>query len=218
VIRVLVLDRSRVFAEALAARLELEADIAMVMTPSGAAGAMAMLSAGVVDVALCDEAAAEQLVSGPGWAKLNGSAARLVVLADPANCGHAARLVQAGIAGWATRDQSVEVLLATIRGAVRGETWIPPSLLTQVLADLTTVRRQHRVVQDRLAVLTEREREILELLGEGLDRDEVADMLHLSRHTVRTHLQNIRSHLAVHSTLAAVAVARAGRSGVAAAG
>jgi DNA-binding CsgD family transcriptional regulator len=63
-----------------------------------------------------------------------------------------------------------------------------------------------------LSVLTGREREILRLYGEGLGRAEVASRLRLSPNTVRTHVQNILGRLEVHSTLAAVAIARSAPS------
>ncbi|CAM5719139.1 Response regulator transcription factor OS=Streptomyces microflavus OX=1919 GN=G3I39_28055 PE=4 SV=1 [Streptomyces microflavus] len=60
--------------------------------------------------------------------------------------------------------------------------------------------------------LTPREREVLRCMVAGLGRKAVAERLFLSPHTVRTHMQNVLGKLGVHSTLAAVALAR--RAGV----
>jgi DNA-binding NarL/FixJ family response regulator len=60
-----------------------------------------------------------------------------------------------------------------------------------------------------LAALTPREREILSCLADGAGRHDVAERLHLSANTVRTHLQNLMAKLGVHSTLEAVALTRA---------
>jgi DNA-binding CsgD family transcriptional regulator len=69
--------------------------------------------------------------------------------------------------------------------------------------------QDRRQDNDRLlAALTPREREVLACLAEGAGRREVAEQLHLSANTVRTHLQNLMAKLGVHSTLEAVALSR----------
>jgi DNA-binding NarL/FixJ family response regulator len=215
VLRVLLADRSRLFAEALAIRLEREDDICVAAWQESATGARRLLGCEAVDVVVCDDQLAEELMADPPWRGAAADSPPVVVLADAGDDDRLARLAPAGIAGWVTRDQPVDLLLEAIRGAPRGETRIPPSLLTRVLRELTSTRTEQRAVANRLSALTEREREILALLSDGLDRAEVAARLHLSGHTVRTHLQNIRTSLGVHSTLAAVAVARAARSDIA---
>ena len=99
-----------------------------------------------------------------------------------------------------------------IRGVLRDETHLPPALLTGVLRELTAARK-HRTESERLVEsLTPREREVLRCMVAGLGRKAVAERLFLSPHTVRTHMQNVLGKLGVHSTLAAVALARrAGR-------
>ena len=86
------------------------------------------------------------------------------------------------------------------------------ALLTGVLRELTAARK-HRTESERLVEsLTPREREVLRCMVAGLGRKAVAERLFLSPHTVRTHMQNVLGKLGVHSTLAAVALAR--RAGV----
>jgi DNA-binding NarL/FixJ family response regulator len=218
VLKVMLVDRSRIFAEALAARLSGEIDMSVVAAVLSVDEASHLLDRAEVDVAVCDESQAGDLISRPSSAARSRCRPSVVVLAESGSQEQATALVQVGIAGWVTRDQPIELLLETIRGAARGEARFPPTLLSRVLQELTAVRQKRLAVEDRLGTLTEREREILLLLGDGLDRSEVAARLHLSQHTVRTHLQNIRTNLAVHSTLAAVALARAGSSEAAAAG
>lgn len=76
-----------------------------------------------------------------------------------------------------------------------------------------TAARKHRTESERLVEsLTPREREVLRCMVAGLGRKAVAERLFLSPHTVRTHMQNVLGKLGVHSTLAAVALAR--RAGV----
>jgi DNA-binding NarL/FixJ family response regulator len=95
-----------------------------------------------------------------------------------------------------------------IRGVARGETWLPPAETGQVLGYLMADQDQRRENDQLLAALTPREREVLACLAEGAGRREVAEQLHLSAHTVRTHMQNLMAKLGVHSTLEAVAISR----------
>ncbi|WP_065963649.1 response regulator transcription factor [Streptomyces sparsogenes] len=137
---------------------------------------------------------------------------RTVVLAERDDPRRAAAALQAGACGWVAKDCSLSRLLAVIRGVLRDETHLPPALLTGVLRELTAARK-HRTESERLVEsLTPREREVLRCMVAGLGRKAVAERLYLSPHTVRTHMQNVLGKLGVHSTLAAVALAR--RAGV----
>lgn len=137
---------------------------------------------------------------------------RTVVLAEKDDPRRAALALQAGASGWVAKDCSLSRLLTVIRGVLRDETHLPPALLTGVLRELTAARK-HRTESERLVEsLTPREREVLRCMVAGLGRKAVAERLFLSPHTVRTHMQNVLGKLGVHSTLAAVALAR--RAGV----
>lgn len=139
-------------------------------------------------------------------------AVRTVVLAEKDDPRRAALALQAGASGWVAKDCSLQRLLAVIRGVLRDETHLPPALLTGVLRELTAARK-HRTESERLVEsLTPRECEVLRCMVAGLGRKAVAERLFLSPHTVRTHMQNVLGKLGVHSTLAAVALAR--RAGV----
>jgi DNA-binding NarL/FixJ family response regulator len=116
--------------------------------------------------------------------------------------------VRAGISGWVQKNEPTEHLVSVIQGVLRGETWIPPLLLTRVLAELTSGQRNATGPDQKLATLTRREKEILEFLMRGLKTDDIARRLRMSKSTLRTHVRNILRKLGVHSTLAAVALAR----------
>ncbi|MFF3996514.1 LuxR C-terminal-related transcriptional regulator [Streptomyces cyaneofuscatus] len=137
---------------------------------------------------------------------------RSVVLAEKDDPRCAARALQAGASGWVAKDCSLQRLLTVIRGVLRDETHLPPALLTGVLRELTTARKHRTESEELVESLTPREREVLRCMVAGLGRKAVAERLFLSPHTVRTHMQNVLGKLGVHSTLAAVALAR--RAGV----
>ncbi|KPI29861.1 two component transcriptional regulator, LuxR family [Actinobacteria bacterium OV450] len=235
-IRVLVVDDHRIFAESLAAALAAEPDVDVSAAGSGPA-ALRCLERAVAegrrfDVLLVDAdlgAAAGGAVpaqrepgSGPPPAadgialvagvRVSHPGVRTVVLAERDDPRRAALALQAGASGWVAKDCSLSRLLAVIRGVLREETHLPPALLTGVLRELTAARK-HRTDSERLVEsLTPREHEVLRCMVAGLGRKDVAARLFLSPHTVRTHMQNVLGKLGVHSTLAAVALAR--RAGV----
>ncbi|MFF0437238.1 response regulator [Streptomyces sp. NPDC004327] len=216
-IRVLVVDDHRVFAESLAAALAAEPDVEVAAAGSGAAALRCLdRAAGEgrrFDVVLLDG----DLGDGDGVplvAELREGRPqlRIVVVAEKDDAHRAALALQAGAWGWVAKDCSLQRLLAVVRGVLRDETHLPPALLTGVLRELTEARR-HRTESERLVEsLTPREREVLRCMVAGLGRKAVAERLFLSPHTVRTHMQNVLGKLGVHSTLAAVALAR--RAGV----
>ncbi|MFF5767510.1 LuxR C-terminal-related transcriptional regulator [Streptomyces tanashiensis] len=234
-IRVLVVDDHRIFAESLAAALAAEPDVDVAAAGSGPA-ALRCLERGAAegrrfDVLLVDAelgavpagSAAARAVPDDAEAAVDGislvtgvrrmqPALRTVVLAEKDDPRRAALALQAGASGWVAKDCSLQRLLAVVRGVLRDETHLPPALLTGVLRELTEVRK-HRTDSERLVEsLTPREREVLRCMVAGLGRKAVAERLFLSPHTVRTHMQNVLGKLGVHSTLAAVALAR--RAGV----
>jgi DNA-binding NarL/FixJ family response regulator len=129
--------------------------------------------------------------------------ASILVLADHDDGHRLGRVVRAGARGWVPRDASADDLTVAVREVATGGTWIPPKVLTRLLAELT---ESPTSTQKTLAGLTPREREVLVCLSEGLNRVEVASQLRLSTNTVRTHVQSILCKLNVNSSVAAVAL------------
>ncbi|MFI1732065.1 LuxR C-terminal-related transcriptional regulator [Streptomyces acidicola] len=236
-IRVLVVDDHRIFAESLAAALAAEPDVDVSAAGSGPAALRCLERAAAegrrFDVLLVDadlggnapgarpaavpvrEGKEDGLVDGislVAGVRSGQPGVRTVVLAEKDDPRRAALALQAGASGWVAKDCSLSRLLTVIRGVLRDETHLPPALLTGVLRELTAARK-HRTESERLVEsLTPREREVLRCMVAGLGRKAVAERLFLSPHTVRTHMQNVLGKLGVHSTLAAVALAR--RAGV----
>ncbi|MFD5324627.1 LuxR C-terminal-related transcriptional regulator [Streptomyces sp. NPDC127092] len=216
-IRVLVVDDHRVFAESLAAALAAEPDVDVAAAGSGPAALRCLDRAAAegrrFDVMLVDaDLAGADGVELVGQVREGRPALRSVVLAERDDAHRAALALQAGAWGWVAKDSSLQRLLAVVRGVLRDETHLPPALLTGVLRELTEARRHRTESEQLVESLTPREREVLRCMVAGLGRKAVAERLFLSPHTVRTHMQNVLGKLGVHSTLAAVALAR--RAGV----
>ena len=115
--------------------------------------------------------------------------------------------VEAGASGFLGKDEAAEELLSAAKSAADGEVLIDPATLTRLLAQVAREREAQRDAQNLLDDLTEREREILQLLAEGMRNDDIATKLFISPQTVQTHVRNILGKLRVHSKLEAVAFA-----------
>ncbi|HKQ01490.1 MAG TPA: response regulator transcription factor [Actinomycetes bacterium] len=113
--------------------------------------------------------------------------------------------LQAGAAGYLLKDAEADEVAAAIRAACRGEVHLNSAIAKQLTRSL--VAPKPRAVDS----LTEREREVLVLVAQGLSNQEIADSLVISERTARTHVSNILGKLGVASrTQAALLAIREG--------
>jgi DNA-binding NarL/FixJ family response regulator len=115
--------------------------------------------------------------------------------------------VEAGASGFLSKDLPADEILSAAKAAADGEVLIDPATLTRLLAQVARQREEQRDAMALLDDLTERERQILQLLAEGKRNDDIAAELFISPQTVQTHVRNILGKLRVHSKLEAVAFA-----------
>jgi RNA polymerase sigma factor (sigma-70 family) len=115
--------------------------------------------------------------------------------------------VEAGASGFLSKDEAAQEVLSAAKSAAEGEVLIDPTTLTRLLAQVAREREEQRDALRLLNDLTEREREILQLLAEGKRNDDIAKQLYISPQTVQTHVRNILGKLRVHSKLEAVSFA-----------
>jgi len=94
-----------------------------------------------------------------------------------------------------------------VKAAAAGEILIDRAALARLLPLVAREREARRDARLLLDQLTEREKEILGLLAEGLRNDDIATRLYISPQTVQTHVRNLLAKLGVHSKLEAVAFA-----------
>ncbi|HTF12973.1 MAG TPA: response regulator transcription factor [Asanoa sp.] len=207
-ISVLVVDDHVVFADALQSRLSREPDLAPVLVAyepeqARAAAATTRPAVAVLDLDLADgdtgiHVAASLRVVSPRTRCiiLTGMESKVDVVAG----------LRVGVRAWLPKTVDVAHLVRVIRGVDAGEAWLSPDTLGHVLDHLIT--RPHGAEHDPIDLLTPRESEVLQAVLDGLSRTEIAEQLHLSVNTVRTHIQNLLRKLNAHSTLELVAAAR----------
>jgi DNA-binding NarL/FixJ family response regulator len=114
----------------------------------------------------------------------------------------------AGASGFLLKNVRRDDLVHAVRVVAAGESLLAPSVTRRLISDLVRNRRsEDRQPADRLAALTARERETLELLGRGLSNAEIAAAMVVSEHTVKTHVSNVLSKLGLRDRVQAVIAA-----------
>jgi DNA-binding NarL/FixJ family response regulator len=115
--------------------------------------------------------------------------------------------LQAGASGFLLKDCGPAELLHAIRVVAAGEALLAPRITRRLIAQFTTARAAHQASEDRLAGLTQREREVLALVGRGLSNQEIAEQLVISKATARTHVSRAMVKLGARDRAQLVVVA-----------
>jgi DNA-binding NarL/FixJ family response regulator len=115
--------------------------------------------------------------------------------------------LQAGASGFLLKDCGPAELLHAIRVVAAGEALLAPRITRRLIAQFTATRAVHQASEDRLAGLTQREREVLALVGRGLSNHEIAEELVISKATARTHVSRVIGKLGARDRAQLVVVA-----------
>ena len=129
--------------------------------------------------------------------------ARVLVLTGLNDAGIHAEALKAGAMGLVLKEKAAEVLLKAIEKVSQGEVWFDRTTMGSVLSEMS--RGGGRTGEDpeavKIASLTDREREVVTLIGEGLKNKHIAERLFISETTVRHHLTSVFDKLGVTDRL-----------------
>jgi DNA-binding NarL/FixJ family response regulator len=189
------------FAASLAQALQSESDLLVVGQGTSITEAQNLMASTAPDVVLLDH----RLPDGDGVGAIPGlhrirPSAKIVVLTATASDRVLVAAMEAGAAGFIAKTQRLDDVIDGVRAAAQGESVVSAKLLTRLLP------RLHRQSGGG-AELTEREREILDLLARGLSNADIAQQLTISVHTVRNHVANLSAKLGAHSKLEVLSIA-----------
>ncbi len=160
-------------------------------------------------VALSESANPDVVIMDIGMPNLNGiEAARQIVNRNPRTAiailsmhsdeSYVIRALKAGARAYLLKDSAEADLLAAVRALTEGKSFFSPAI-SKILVEDYMRQLESRGVEDTYELLTNREREILQLLAEGRTNKVVANMLNLSLYTVETHRTHILQKLNLHS-------------------
>jgi DNA-binding NarL/FixJ family response regulator len=203
VVRVCLIDDHDLLRRGIKTMLESEEDIEVVGEASDGADAVALVEEAVPDVVLIDvimpnkdgiEATKEIKDAFPniGVVVLSGHDERQFLF----------DALKAGASGYLLKTAELDEVVATVRSAAKGEAKLDPALATQVLSEFQAYQKAE--VSEVYQPLTPREREILQLMSEGLPNKTIASRLRISERTVTTHVANIYSKLHVNNRVSAI--------------
>jgi len=191
VIRVLLADDQPLVRAGFAMILDAEDDIAVVGQADDGATALTLIAATRPDVVLMD-------VRMPG---MDGLAATRAIVADEAFM--AVRIIilttfeldeyvfaalHAGASGFLVKHTQPTELIRAVRAVDRGDALLSPSVTRRLIAEFTARPTRPALTPPAMSVLTDREREVVALVAQGLTNDEIAAELVLSPATARTHV------------------------------
>ncbi len=122
-----------------------------------------------------------------------------------------AEFVRTGASGFVMKDSTFEVFVETIRQVASGGQVLPPeltgSLFDQIINNVN--KRSAPKALDAVRI-TVRERQVIDLIGDGLSNKEIAARLGIAVHTVKSHVHNVLEKLSLHSRLEVAAFTRPG--------
>jgi RNA polymerase sigma factor (sigma-70 family) len=123
----------------------------------------------------------------------------IIVLSMHSDETYLTRTLAAGAKGYLLKDNAEVDLERAVRFVAQGKPYFSPAIANTLLEDYMR-QMQQRGLQDSYDLLTEREKEILQLLAEGKTNKDVAQLLNLSPNTVETHRTRLMQKLDLHST------------------
>jgi DNA-binding NarL/FixJ family response regulator len=126
-------------------------------------------------------------------------AVKVIILSMHADEVYLLRALSAGVRGYRLKGSADQDLVRAVRAVAEGKCFFSPAI-AQVLAEEYTRQLRKTDSQDSYELLTEREREIPQLLAEGKSNKEVATVLDVSPYTVETHRTHLMQKLNLHNT------------------
>jgi DNA-binding NarL/FixJ family response regulator len=216
-IRVLVVDDQELLRTAFRALIDAEDDMQVVGDAADGAEAVELAARSRPDVVVMDVRmpvmdgieATRRITSAVGH--LSGqestAGARVLILTTFDLDEYVFDAMHAGASGFTLKSRPLEELLAAIRVVAAGEALLAPSVTRRLIAHFAGQRRPPAARRSALGQLTEREREVLLLIAQGLSNQELAGALHISMPTAKTHVSRILAKLGARDRAQLVMIA-----------
>ena len=165
---------------------------------------------GIEAVKLCEQHRPELLILDIGMPRLNGIevAARaqkldrppgVIILSVHGDESYIMRALAAGARAYLLKSATDEDLIPAVRAVAAGKPFFSPAVAAVLVEDYVR-RLQQRGLTDSYHLLTDREKEVLQVLAEGRSNKEVAALLDVGLSTVETHRANLMQKLNLHNT------------------
>jgi len=213
-IALVLIDDNRLLREGLAAMIHTQPGFKVLAASADVEEALQKVRDAKPDVVLLDFGLVDHdSLSLTATVHAEVPAARVIVMGLLSVQEDVADYVHAGASGFIMKDASFEDFFSTIRAVAGGAEVLPPALTNSLFAQIARNAARGNKARILEAVrLTNRERQVVDLLGEGLSNKEIATRLHIAVHTVKSHVHNVLEKLALRSRLEVAAFSHGGAS------
>jgi two-component system response regulator NreC len=126
------------------------------------------------------------------------SEVKVLILTRHANEEYVFQILRAGASGYVVKKAAPTELVLAIQSVCRGDSFLSPAISRPVIEEY--IRRAEAIEESSYDRLTDREREVLQLVAEGHSSREIAELLHITERTVRAHRGHLMDKLDIHST------------------
>jgi len=203
-IRILVADDHTVIRRGIVGLLNAQPDMEVIDEAGTGREAVAKAQAVLPDVVLLDVAMPE--LNGLGATRMikgQSPGVQVLILTMHDREDYLFQALRAGASGYVLKGADTEDLLAAVRSVARGGVYLYPPIAKELVSEYL---RRVESGEDLASYdgLTDREREILQLIAEGKTAANIAEDLHISPHTVHSHRDNIMSKLDLHDRAALI--------------
>jgi DNA-binding NarL/FixJ family response regulator len=209
-IKVLLADDQALVRSGFKGLLDAEDDITVVAEAGNGAEAVDRARATRPDVVLMDIRMPE-LDGIEATGRIAGTRGleqvRILILTTYDTDAYVFEALQSGASGFLLKDAGPAELLHAIRVVAAGEALLAPRITRRLIARFTAERAVAQAAEERLAVLTQREREVVALVGQGLSNHEIGARLFLSPATARTHVSHAMLKLGARDRAQLVVIA-----------
>lgn len=208
-IRVLVVDDQELVRAGFRALLDSDPELEVVGEAGNGREALDRLEESGADVVLMDIRMPEMNgIEATGHIRLRVDPPEVLILTTFDTDENAFDALEAGAAGFLVKDTPPLQLLDAVKAAVRGGAVISPATTRRLVDHMVAARiDRSRVSPPELDALTDREREVLELVARGCSNREISALLHISELTAKTHVSRLLTKLGLESRVQAAAFA-----------
>lgn len=198
-IKILLADDHTILRQGIRALLEAESDIEVIEEAENGRDALKKTVQLRPDIVIMD--ISMPILNGLDATRLirkRVPTTRVLILSMHKSEEYVFQTLRAGASGYLVKDSVVSDLISAIRAVNQGFSFLSPSISRIVLDEY--IKRADRMKSDCDDILTQREREVLQLVGEGYANKEIANILCLSIKTIKRHKENMRNKLGISDT------------------
>lgn len=201
-IQILLIEDNRLLRDGITLMLKKESDMHVVADVGNGENIIMMMGKLKPDILLLDLGLRNQnSLQVVKLTKLNYPETKIIVMDLIPLQADVFEFVQAGVSGFILKDANVSDFFKTIRSVYEGAQVLPPHLTGSLFSQIVehAINGTKHSIIDESVTMTKRERQVIELISDGATNKEIAQKLHISTYTVKSHVHNILEKLALNT-------------------